>query len=204
MNGRVYTMTARAVSAEQTATRILDAMLARFAELPYDQIRLEDVARDAGITVQTVLRRFGSKAGVMRAAVHREMGRITAARESTPATPAEVVAELVEHYERYGSLILKVYEEARLVEGLPEAAAQGRAGHLAWCRRAFEAHLDPDADARTRTRRLAQVTAACDATTWRILRVDCGLGPDETGVALLEVITPLLGATSAAAPPGVS
>ena len=57
---RTYRMTARADAAERTGERITDAMLRRFAELPYDRIRLEDVAAVAEVTVQTVIRRFGT------------------------------------------------------------------------------------------------------------------------------------------------
>ncbi|MFC7492570.1 MULTISPECIES: TetR/AcrR family transcriptional regulator [unclassified Knoellia] len=193
MNSRVYTQTARAVAAEQTATRIVDSMLVRFGALPYDQIRLEDVASDAGVTVQTVLRRFASKAGLMRAMVERELTRISTARHASTATePADVIAELVTHYETYGSLILKVYDEARLVEGLAPAVAAGRAHHLSWCRQTFVGHLDSNADEVTRERRLAQVTAACDATTWRILRLDAALDQDQTRLAVVEMVTPLL------------
>lgn len=195
MKERVYTMTARAASAEQNGTRIVDAMLALFADLPYDQVRLEDVAADAGVTVQTVLRRFGSKAGLMRFMVERELERIADARVvGAGADPVEVIAELVRHYETYGALILKVYGEARMVEGLGEVVTRGRDYHLAWCRQTFEPHLDPGADAVTRARRLAQVTAACDATTWRILRADAHLDPDQTRLAVVELVTPLLGA----------
>ena len=73
-------MTARADAAERTGERISDAMLRRFTELPYDRIRLEDVAADAGITVQTVIRRFGSKHGVLAATVERELTRLATER----------------------------------------------------------------------------------------------------------------------------
>lgn len=197
MKERVYTMGARAVSAEQTGTRILDAMLAQFGELPYDQVHLEEVAAAADVTVQTVLRRFGNKAGVMGAMVDRELARIAASRRaSTSDNPAEIIDELVTHYEAYGTLILKVYGEARMVQGLAPTLDEGRKYHLTWCRRTFERHLDPNLDAITRERRLAQITAACDATTWRILRMDSHLDTEQTCVALVELITPLLGRAS--------
>jgi AcrR family transcriptional regulator len=188
-------MSARADSAEHTRERIVDAMLARFATTPYERIRLDDIAAEAGVTVQTVIRRFGGKPGLMTTVVERELGRIAAAREAAAGdapTPAETIAALVEHYERYGDLILKTYSEAPLVAGLPELAAQGRAYHVDWCRRAFGDAIDPAVDAATRRRRLAQVVAICDATTWRILRADGALSPAETERALLELLLPLL------------
>src|SRR5690349_16344674 len=116
MNDRPYRMTARAQAAEETGTRILDAMLARFAVLPYDQIRLEDVAADAAVTVQTVLRRFTSKPRLMVTVVERELAAIAASRAAASTDdPSATVADLVVHYEKYGALILKTYAEARFV-----------------------------------------------------------------------------------------
>src|SRR6187200_3604535 len=151
-----YRMTARAKDAELTATRIVDAMLARLASIPYEHIRIEDVAADAGVTGQTVIRRFGSKPGLMNATVQRELARIVAAREAAAhASPADTIQNLVAHYERYGALILKTYSEAPLVPGLPEITARGRAFHVDWCRRAFPLDQSlPEADG---TRRRAQI-----------------------------------------------
>lgn len=193
MNSRPYDMSSRARAAEQTAEKIVDAMLVRFAATPYERIRLDDIAEDAGVTVQTVIRRFGGKAGLLIAVVTRELGRIAAAREATAhATPTETVAALVAHYERYGRLILKTYSEAPLVDGLPELASRGRAFHVDWCRRALASHLPAGLDAAERRRRAAALVAVADATTWRILRDDGGLEPPEVEATLVAMVEPLL------------
>ena len=198
MKSRKYEMSARAVAAEHTADRVVDAMLARFTVLPYERIRIEDVAADAGVTGQTVLRRFSSKAGLLNATVERELGRIAAARRAAAgSTAARTVHDLVQHYEAYGALILKTYAEAPLVPGLPERAAQGRAFHVDWCREAFV--LDDALDAAERERRTAQIVALCDATTWRILRFDGGLDPEATERAIAELLLPLVEAGPPAA-----
>ncbi|HVW82267.1 MAG TPA: TetR/AcrR family transcriptional regulator [Mycobacteriales bacterium] len=187
-------MTARAQAAEKTAQDIADAMLRLFGSSPYEQIRLEDVATAAGVTVQTVLRRFGSKAALMCAVVERELAVIANERAAAETGSLEqVIDELVRHYERYGELILKMYREAPLVEGLPELAAAGRAQHLRWCQTAFAARVKADLDPTTRKRRVAQFTAVCDATTWRILRKDRGLSAAQTCRALSELVAPLVG-----------
>ncbi len=200
---RAYRMDARARSAAQTRERIADAMLDRFARTPYEQIRLDDVAADAGVTVQTVIRRFGGKAALMVAVAERELGRIAASRAAAvprqepgerPARvpAAAVLAALVDHYEQYGDLILKSYSEAPLIEGMPQLAARGREFHVEWCRSVFAAHLDPRLDEETRRVRLAQIVALCDATTWRILRHDGGLDPAEVERAIGELLAPIL------------
>lgn len=191
MNKRKYEMSARADAAAQTADRIVDAMLARLSSTPYEHVRVEDVAADAGVTGQTVIRRFGTKAALMNATVERELGRIAAAREAAAqASPAETIRELVVHYERYGALILKTYSEAPLVPGLPEIAARGRAFHVDWCRRAFA--LNPALSPAEHALRIAQIIAICDATTWRILRIDGGLDAAQTERAIRELLMPLL------------
>ena len=184
-------MGARAEAAEHTADRIIDAMLERLRTTPYEHVRLEDVATDAGVTGQTVIRRFGGKAALMVATVERELGRIVRAREGAArATSRETIGALVAHYERYGALILKTYAEAPLVPGLPEIVARGRAFHVDWCRRAFRRHPAPAASDETIVQ--AQVIALCDATTWRILRFDGGLDPAGTVRALEELLLPLV------------
>ncbi|HYI60625.1 MAG TPA: TetR/AcrR family transcriptional regulator, partial [Acidimicrobiales bacterium] len=185
--------TARADATELTGERIVDAMLERLRTTPYERVRIDDIASDAGVTAQTVIRRFGGKPTLMTTTVERELGRIAATREAAArSTPGETVRALVEHYERYGLLILKTYAEAPLVPGLPEIVARGRAYHVDWCRRAFAEHVAPGSDEPTRERRLAQIVAVCDATTWRILRFDGGLDPESTEQAIIELLTPLL------------
>jgi len=193
MNQRKYRMSARADAAELTAERIADAMLERLKTTPYERIRLEDVASDAGVTSQTVIRRFGSKPILMTTTVERELGRIVTRREAAMhASRAQTIRALVDHYEDYGLLILKTYSEAPLVPGLPELAARGRTYHVDWCRRAFVQHLADGLDEATLGRRLAQIVAVCDATTWRILRADGELSTDATERAIAELLSPLL------------
>jgi AcrR family transcriptional regulator len=190
---RIYRMTARAAAAERTGERITDAMLRRFAELPYDRIRLEDVAADAEVTVQTVIRRFGTKHGLLAATVERELTRLATERAAAMGkSPQATLHSLVGYYEDHGALILKLYAEADQAPGVPELAARGRSYHVSWCREAFLEAVDHRLDKATRERRLAQVVAVCDATTWRILRFDGHLSPRQTEKALLELLLPLL------------
>ena len=60
---RTYRMQARAEGVERTRERILRVAPARFVDLPYDDVRLADVAADAGVTQQTLLNHFSSKEG---------------------------------------------------------------------------------------------------------------------------------------------
>src|SRR3974390_2475389 len=85
---RRYTQTARALSAEATAQHIVDAFLDRLMKQWYDEITLDLVAEDAGVTVQTVVRRFGGKEGLLASGVKTLGVQINARRALEPRHPA--------------------------------------------------------------------------------------------------------------------
>ena len=77
---RGYRMTARAHAAQAAGDRILGAFTDRLRDGWFDEIRLEDVANAAGVSVQTVIRRFGGKDGLVTAA-SQEIGRQVMVRD---------------------------------------------------------------------------------------------------------------------------
>src|SRR4051812_42962513 len=92
---RRYAQGARARSAEATGRRIVDAFLARLMEHCYDEITLDRVAGDAGVTVQTVVRRFGGKEGLLAGSVGTLSARIKARRATPPGDIRGAVRNLV-------------------------------------------------------------------------------------------------------------
>jgi AcrR family transcriptional regulator len=69
-------MGARADAAEQTRQRILQAALELFLTRDPDEITLEAIAERAEITLQTVLRKFGSKDALFAAAAEHKSAEI--------------------------------------------------------------------------------------------------------------------------------
>ena len=188
---RPYRMTVRAASAAATAERILDAAIEVFWERPTDQVPLDEVARRAGVSVQTVIRRFGGKEGLFAAAAERESGRVREQRdEAQPGDVAGVVRVLVGHYEEMGDRALHLLAEADRLEALRPVAEDGRRLHAGWCERVVAPALEP-LRGRSRERRLAQLIAVCDVYTWKLLRRDRGLSRRETERALVELLTPI-------------
>lgn len=184
-------MGVRAEQAQLTADRILDAMFALFLELPTERIRLEDVAERAEVTVQTVIRRFGSKDGLMTAVGERERDRIAAQRTvAVPGDVAGAVANLVDHYETDGVVALKLLAEESRVPAVGAFAAAGREFHRNWCAEVFAPTLAALSGV-ARDRRLAQLVAVCDVSTWKLLRLDARLSRRQTELAILELVTPL-------------
>ena len=64
-------------SAEQTQAEILDAAGRRLAEGGPDALRLQDIARDVGISHPTILHHFGSREGLMEALEKRATSALT-------------------------------------------------------------------------------------------------------------------------------
>jgi AcrR family transcriptional regulator len=189
---RSYRMVARARSTAATKERILDAAVEAFWESPAAGLSLDDVARGAGVSLQTVIRHFGGKEGLLAAAVEREHNRVREARDRAQSDDlVSTVRVLVDHYEELGDRVVRMLAEEQRVPGLAGIAESGRRLHREWCRRVFASSLAGRSGA-AKQRRLAQLVAICDVYTWKVLRRDSGLSRRQTELALIELLEPLL------------
>jgi AcrR family transcriptional regulator len=184
-------MSARAAAVEETGQRILAAALALFAEMPFEEITLEAIALRAGVTLQTVLRRFGSKARLIAAAAEEAMAEVDAQRGQAPVGNAPAaVTNLFDHYEQWGDVSLRLLAQEERFEEVGEITRRARALHVAWVERVFGPDL-----ARCRERdpsvARAQLVAICDVYMWKLLRRDLGLPRAEAERAVLGVIEAL-------------
>ncbi|HEY7935004.1 MAG TPA: helix-turn-helix domain-containing protein [Solirubrobacteraceae bacterium] len=192
---RRYRMQARAAAAAATAEQILDATVEVFWEREGEQLSLDEVARRAGVTVRTVIRRFGGKEGLFAAAVDRETERVRRERERAPVGDvAAAVHVLVNSYEATGDRMLRVLAEEQRVPGLAVIVDRGRALHRDWCTRVFAVALTHRTGVQ-RERRLAQLVAICDLYTWKLLRRDAALSRRQAELAILELLAPILDAS---------
>ena len=185
-------MSARADAAAATGQRILDATRARFNQHQYDDLTLEMIAEDAGVTVKTVLRRFGSKEGLVRAVADAARSEVLAQRDRAPVGDVDgAIANLVEHYEANGDEAIHLLRQEQRVPALAELAAGGRAYHASWVDRVFEPWLR-ELTATDRRRRRAQLIAACDVYTWYLVRRQGGLSRTATRLAMRELVEGVL------------
>jgi len=189
---RSYRMEARAATAAANAERILDATVEVFWERAGDELSLEEVARRAGVTARTVIRRFGGKQGLFAAAVDRETERVRAERDQAPiGDVAAAVHVLIVSYETTGDRMLRALAEEQRVPALAQIVGRGRALHRDWCARVFSPALAGRSGVE-RARRLAQLVAVCDLYTWKTLRRDAELSRRQTELAMVELLTALL------------
>jgi AcrR family transcriptional regulator len=190
---RRYRMTARAEAAAATRERILSAAAAVFWERPLMEISLEEVARRAGVSLPTVIRHFGDKAGLFAAAGEREYERVRQQRDEALAGDVRAAVRiLVDHYEELGDAVLRLLAAESQAPGLREIADRGRAYHRVWCERVFAPAL-VGLQEESYARRLAELVALTDVYLWKILRRDCGLSRSQFELALRELIEPLMG-----------
>jgi AcrR family transcriptional regulator len=184
-------MGARAEAAAATGERILDAAEELFWSMPVDLISLDEIARRSGVTVQTVIRRFGGKDGVIAAAAERARGRVAEQRSVGPVGDlASAVAVLVEHYELFGDKVMRLLADEDSSPTLKVIVEDGRELHRAWCREVFAPTL-AGLNGAERSRRLAQLVAICDVYCWKLLRRDAALSRRDTEIALTEMLAPL-------------
>jgi len=188
---RGYRMEARAKATEATRERILEAAEAAFDELPFDEITLAWVAKQAGVSVQTVLRHFESRDGLFLATLMHGGAKMAADRELQPVGSVEqIVDSLVDHYEQFGDRILRTLAQEDRIPTLRMLTDLGRGFHREWCEQAFAPALKGLRGAK-RERRIAQLVAVTDVFVWKLLRRDRELSSAQTKLAMRELLEPL-------------
>jgi AcrR family transcriptional regulator len=184
---RRYSQTVRAQSAEATGRRIADAFLARLMAHWYDEITLDRVAEDAGVTVQTVVRRFGGKEGLLASAVKTLADQINARRATPPGDTRRLVDNLIDDYEQTGDAVIRLLALEPRHPALKEVLDFGRGEHRRWVSTAFAEPLGTLATA-ARERAHDALVVVTDVYAWKLLRRDMGRGVAATAATMKQLI----------------
>src|SRR6516164_6581886 len=105
---RTYRQAARAEAAQITGRRIV-AAFARSLETDWvEDITLDQVAREAKVSVQTVIRRFGGKQGLVEAVVKDVDRQVRGVRGVPRGDLRTAVANLCADYEATGEMVLRL------------------------------------------------------------------------------------------------
>ncbi len=181
---RPYSMTNRSARAEATRQRIVEAAMALFREHAYADVTLAQIAETAGVSHQTVLNHFESKAGVVAGAADEMAQQTTTARAATPGDTAGAVHALVGEYERMGDANVRWAVEP--IDELADLMDRARAGHQEWL-----VEICGDALPVGRTARRSATNAlpaATDVYTWKLLRRDLRLSRAETEKTIIALV----------------
>jgi AcrR family transcriptional regulator len=184
-------MRARAEAVEATRERIAGAAMDRFLAQPYDDVTIASVAREAGVSHQTLLNHFESKEGLFAAAADRFSADIESMREGRPTPdPESVVGILMEQFEHSGDGNVRLAVLDERIEAVRAGLELGRAKHQGWLAEVFQDRLPEDPAGRRQM--LAALHAATDVYTWKLLRRDLGHGRRATQRIMTDMVRAIL------------
>lgn len=188
---RTYTMTTRARSTEQTRVRILDAAVALHLERLTADIALDHIAERASVSVQTLLRHFGSRDGLVEAAFEHARHAVEVERAAPSGDITAAVHAIVEHYESRGDGVLVLLAQEHSESFVRRITEHGKALHRTWVKEVFAPFLDrPDAE-----ETVDLLVVATDVYTWKLLRRDRGLSESSTEDRIKLLVSRVLSPT---------
>ncbi len=190
---RPYTQTTRAAAAEETRQRILRAAFDLQAERLTSEISLDAVAARAGVSVQTVLRRFGSRAGLIEQSLAHMNNVITEERRTPAGDVPAAIRTVVDHYETRGDFALLMLAQENAYDHIARMSRAGKDLHRTWVAETFSPALEPLEPA-ARDELLDLLVVATDVYTWKLLRRDRGHSRSQTERRINTLVTALLSA----------
>ncbi len=191
MLDRAYDMTKRSEAVEGTKRRIAEKALELFRERDYDTVTLNEIARAAGVSHQTVLNHFGSKAGVLPlagAVFTEQVGELQAG--AVAGDVASVVGAVCTRYEAVGDANCRWAALSGRIPEVAERLAEGRAFHQAWLEQMLGDRMPEDPEERRRV--LLGLHAALDVFTWKLFRRDLELSREQTELQLTDLVRGVL------------
>ncbi len=184
---RSYSQTQRAESTAATRRAILDAAIALFRQEGNPDPSLEQVAARAGCSKRSVIRHFGSKEGLLEAAMADAIGDVVESRRVEPGDVDEAVRLLVDHYEKLGDDVIRWLASADRYPLVRRVTEEGERMHRELIAAAFEPDLR-GLDRGGRRRRLAALATATDVYVWHLLRRREGLGRDAAAAEIRNLV----------------
>lgn len=177
-------MTVRDQKAAATRERILD--VARELFTASSAFTLDEVARRADTSVQTILRAFGSKERLVVAAIGT-IREDAPDRGEVPTSMPDAIDQLFDDYEEIGDRVIRLLAEEDRIPEFAAAAETGRAQHRVWVETAFAPGLRtlPSRERRDATTALV---AATDVYVWKLLRRDLGLDRRAAKAAVTRLV----------------
>src|SRR6201996_8451029 len=201
MTTRTYRQTRRADATERTQAAILLAARDLFREDPGLDPSLEALAERAGVSTRTVIRQFGSKEGVMEAAIAAGVEDAAVTRHAEPGDVAGAVRAIVTHYEEMGDEVTRWLALADRLPMVRHVTERGVETHLEGGDAVFAPDLEGLPRAARKARRAALATAT-DVYVWHLLRRREGLGRDATEAAMRGMVQAARGDQEARAKAG--
>ncbi|MBN9153219.1 MAG: TetR/AcrR family transcriptional regulator [Microbacterium sp.] len=178
-SSRRYSMATRSAQAERTRQRIVDATIGLALTRPLAQCTLAAIAERADVSVQTILRAFGTRDALFDAAVAAARDDVITERAAHIADVDESLASIVDHYERMGDGMLLLLGQEQVEPLAAEITHAGKVVHRQWVKQLFGQELARVA-ASERDEAIDILMAATDIYAWKLWRRDAGRTVEET------------------------
>lgn len=193
---RPYQMRARADAKAQTRSRILLAVRELAEETLNLDPTLDAVAGRAGVSVQTVLRHFGTRDGLFDAALDAASADMVDERATPVGDVAAAATSIVDHYELRGDVVIRMLARDEDDARMAQVTARGRETHREWVDAVFAPFL---ASAGDRDAAIDLLVVATDVYTWKLLRRDRGLSRATTEARIRQLVLAVLDGSAAGA-----
>jgi AcrR family transcriptional regulator len=187
MSTRTYTQSARAEATAETRLAVIGAAQSLVLDDENFDPSLEQIAERAGVSTRTVLRHFGSKDGVIEAAIADAGARIADERAAVPGDVAEAIERIVAHYEGSGDHTMRMLAEAGRSDVIERITDSGMKFHRQWVEKTFAPWMDGLPRA-ARSDRVARIASLTDVYMWHLLRRRYGLSRKQTETAIRELV----------------
>jgi AcrR family transcriptional regulator len=190
MTKRTYRGTIQAEVAALTRQRIILSTLRLVEEEWIEDVTLQRIAKDAGVTVQTILRHFGDKEGLLRAGAEVVKQGTILERDVVPVGDLDAIVDyLVNHYEEVGDRMMRLTVQEERYKPLHDVLEMARVIHREWVSRVFSPWLASRSDGKEMA---AQFVAITDLYMWKLLRRDMALEVEDYRRALHSMLRALL------------
>ena len=194
---RPYVMRARADAKAQTRERILQAVVEHAEETFELDPKLDAIAARAEVSVQTILRHFGSRDGLFDAALELGAETYTDERLVPVGDVGAAVETIVAHYEHRGDFVIRMLGREHDDHRVQRIVEAGRASHRQWVADVFAPLLADEPSGREVQTDLLVV--ATDVYTWKLLRRDRELSRDVVASRIEQLVASVLTTEGAAA-----
>ena len=176
---RTYRMSERAEQVARNDQKILDATSDLWLEVSLPELTLEKVAQNSGVTVRTILRKFGSREGLIKACIENSGLELSRKRmEVTPGDLTGILDILLEEYEAMGNALIRTLTVEYDFPSTKELLVNARSIHRDWCAYAFAPFL-PSNKSEDYETVLSAFIAVTEFYLWKLLRKDLGKSPEE-------------------------
>ena len=166
--------------AEENKIGIIKAVGRLWMQYPINEITLEMIAQDAGVTTRTILRKFGSKENLVAESLSYDPAGISAERDNVKVGDIDdLLRTLLSNYENMGEAAIRTIFLEPGFEIARKIGEQGRKQHRAWCIKVFAPYL-PDRKSKEFEIQLNSFIAVTEIYLWKLLRKDQKLSKAKT------------------------